>query len=790
MDYEHDDRRAADVPGASGAEGSGLPAGREAHEDSLSPRSPEVRAFDPEAGSELIATSSDRSDDLFDGMFLPGGMRPPAFSAVDHELGFRAPQTPDLASAFLAALDAIDDRRFVTPVPEEPPAPQMAPAAPVIAEPFVAADASVVAASVVAASVVADAAVVDAVGDVAVGDAAVADIAAAIEAAPVSDAQLAPAPQAPSAPEVWNAPAEPVSGEAAYELRPQSQLELETSTALVSTPSAPIDDAPSASTTTEGAEPLPWDAPASDPAPIEAAPEESVSAPAVSEPVGEETWAFASYLESEEDLRLRAAALAAETAAAVDERIDERIDGRIDDRLHEHVEASGSAVAAEEAIAPVAPVALIAEAAELAEVEEAAAAPEAAAEEVEESANGTNREPIAEGAYFGAPAGSSDITGGADTSAYASADAISSESGESSEDDALAVTLAASDFGSALDRELENYGFGFSGVANANANAEREAAEAAAVAAALEAAALDAAIFRANAIDSRARVTDAVDVSARDANAHNADARHVDSFDNLDNLDDLDDAALEAALDEAAREAALEAAAIEAAALENEEFDALDDLTPAHGLTLGEMPGDDDFGMEPTIGAEPMDAAPMAFDGPDAFAVAAVAAAEPEPAPESDELEDLQDYVVFSLGDLRCVVPIRNVIEVGRIPDAAAVPNAPVWLHGLGNLRGQVLSLIDLRAFFGVGRIKPSTGRMVVLRGDEDDIIAGVMVDQVHQIVALSPSRFKDAPPELPLPERSSGFVWGACDYGNVTMLGLDVDGVLGVESLTEETVV
>ena len=28
------------------------------------------------------------------------------------------------------------------------------------------------------------------------------------------------------------------------------------------------------------------------------------------------------------------------------------------------------------------------------------------------------------------------------------------------------------------------------------------------------------------------------------------------------------------------------------------------------------------------------------------------------------------------------------------------VPNAPAWLYGLGNLRGQVLSLIDLRAFF------------------------------------------------------------------------------------------
>ena len=54
--------------------------------------------------------------------------------------------------------------------------------------------------------------------------------------------------------------------------------------------------------------------------------------------------------------------------------------------------------------------------------------------------------------------------------------------------------------------------------------------------------------------------------------------------------------------------------------------------------------------------------------------------------------------------------------------------------------------------------------------------------------MALSPSRFKEAPAELSLPDRSTGFVWGACDYGNFTMVGLDVDGVLGVE-MTEETV-
>lgn len=146
---------------------------------------------------------------------------------------------------------------------------------------------------------------------------------------------------------------------------------------------------------------------------------------------------------------------------------------------------------------------------------------------------------------------------------------------------------------------------------------------------------------------------------------------------------------------------------------------------------------------------------------------------------------DLEEFIVFSLADTRCVVPIRNVVEVGRIPAAAPVPHAPAWLHGLGNLRGQVLSLIDLRAFLGLGRIRPSAGRMIVLRADADDVIAGLMVDHVHQIVQLAPSRFQAAPATLA--PGYGGFVWGVCEYGLHTMVGLDVDGVLGAEALHGE---
>lgn len=571
MDYEHDDRRAADVPGAPGAEGSGLPAGREPLDAGLtSSRSPEVRAFDPHLGSSPDPSDpagSGQADELFDAMFLTGGLRPPAFAAVDDDLGFRPPQTPDLASAFLAALDAIDDRRFVTPVPDD----SLMLSAPVV--------------------------------------------------------EQAPAPAA----------------EPAYELRPQSQFELESeavSESVDETLAAPVAAEEAVEDAIEDEARLPWDT--------------------VRMPV-------AGLLTAGEPI---AEAIEEATAAPGDEPAAEVIGDDVNETFEEAFE-----------------------------------------------------EPIEEAAYYAA--------------------GIDGDAGEADELEAAAVVAAEAE--AETDEVM---------AAAAQADADQEEAAAAADAEAVAEA-------------------EALALALAEAEAQAAAER----------------AELDAAI---AAEAALHETALQEAALDDPLIGVLDDpfaaeVAPVAGVTAG----DDDLELEPSIGMEPMDVAPMTFDGPDAFAAAPVVAAapEPEPEPESDVLEDLQDYVVFSLGDMRCVVPIRNVVEVGRIPDAAPVPNAPVWLYGLGNLRGQVLSLIDLRAFFGVGRIKAAAGRMVVLRGDSDDITAGVMVDQVHQIVALSPSRFKEAPATLPLPEKTTEFVWGACDYGNYTMIGLDVDGVLGVENLTEEAV-
>lgn len=264
---------------------------------------------------------------------------------------------------------------------------------------------------------------------------------------------------------------------------------------------------------------------------------------------------------------------------------------------------------------------------------------------------------------------------------------------------------------------------------------------------------------------------------------------------------DQDDSAAEAAAlasaeeETAAAEAAAEAAAIEAAI--RAEIQAEADTSPSQtDLVLETVSNQDSYYDPDTLRlARPLFSPdePRAFAGPvyvgDAAAAEgeaeahAAAAADIEAEPEV--LEDLEEFVAFSLGETRCVVPIRNVIEIGRIPDAVGVPNAPAWLHGLGNLRGQVLSLIDLRAFLGIGRVRPATGRMLVLRTDDDEVQAGLLVDHVHQIVSLSASRFHEVPETLP--QHYARHAWGVCDYGNYTMIGLEVDDLLGLESMAAE---
>lgn len=86
--------------------------------------------------------------------------------------------------------------------------------------------------------------------------------------------------------------------------------------------------------------------------------------------------------------------------------------------------------------------------------------------------------------------------------------------------------------------------------------------------------------------------------------------------------------------------------------------------------------------------------------------------------------------IAFRMGHDWLVAPKDDVREVIPPPRITRVPNARPWLEGLANVRGELLTIVDLRQFLGLeASDSPKTQRILVLNAAR--LPAGLRVDEV-----------------------------------------------------------
>jgi len=137
-----------------------------------------------------------------------------------------------------------------------------------------------------------------------------------------------------------------------------------------------------------------------------------------------------------------------------------------------------------------------------------------------------------------------------------------------------------------------------------------------------------------------------------------------------------------------------------------------------------------------------------------------------------------EQHILFSLSGSDYAFPIDNVLEVSRPPDITSVPNLPEWVLGVTNLRGDILSLVDLGLFLGLKPNRAShTARMVVLKEVGQDFSVGVIIDQVHGIRYLQKDRI--GKPAAPLEGRVAEFIPGVYQYEGRLLGVFDCDRLL-----------
>src|SRR2546430_8156329 len=103
--------------------------------------------------------------------------------------------------------------------------------------------------------------------------------------------------------------------------------------------------------------------------------------------------------------------------------------------------------------------------------------------------------------------------------------------------------------------------------------------------------------------------------------------------------------------------------------------------------------------------------------------------------------------VGFQVGRETYGVPITSLHEIVRVPEITAVPDAPDYVEGVINLRGKIISIVDLRKRFGETKIQASPKNRILVAEIEKRLV-GLIVDAASEVIRLPHSEI-DAPPEV-----------------------------------------
>ncbi len=134
----------------------------------------------------------------------------------------------------------------------------------------------------------------------------------------------------------------------------------------------------------------------------------------------------------------------------------------------------------------------------------------------------------------------------------------------------------------------------------------------------------------------------------------------------------------------------------------------------------------------------------------------------------------------FHLGDMLLGIDLSHIHEINRLVDVTPVPHAFTAVRGVINLRGDVVSVVDLRAILGLPPLEVTKRTRNVIVNSRDERI-GLLVDRIADVVSTTEDTL------LPPPANLSGidgrFFDGVFANGDELMVILNVEETLADEN-------
>jgi purine-binding chemotaxis protein CheW len=140
--------------------------------------------------------------------------------------------------------------------------------------------------------------------------------------------------------------------------------------------------------------------------------------------------------------------------------------------------------------------------------------------------------------------------------------------------------------------------------------------------------------------------------------------------------------------------------------------------------------------------------------------------------------------VGFNIGRETYGVPITALHEIVRVPEITAVPDAPDYMEGVINLRGKIVSVLDLRKRLGETQVTSSKrNRILVL--EHKGRLSGLIVDSASEVLKIPAADVE--PPPTEFLEGGLNCVTGLGKYRGRLIVLLDMAKLLAASTSRHE---
>ena len=141
--------------------------------------------------------------------------------------------------------------------------------------------------------------------------------------------------------------------------------------------------------------------------------------------------------------------------------------------------------------------------------------------------------------------------------------------------------------------------------------------------------------------------------------------------------------------------------------------------------------------------------------------------------------------VVFRIGDEEFGVDISQVIEISRMRDITHIPDAPGFIKGVINLRGKVITVIDIAKQFGLNLVDESskTSRIVIVEiGDQ---MLGLIVDEVPEVLRMAENDIVPAPETIQTAIKKD-YIRGVGKLEDRLIILVDINNILSGQEIDD----